>query len=189
MTDMVTVTSTVPPSLRVPVTYTLFGGYRRWTRRWWADLGRWVTHYWWQDLYTFYHRGRYGWAPRDTWSLDQYLTGVLSGSLSHLADTSHGTPSSYPYISPRVRVAGTDVLRLFDPTTDAWDDVVCDHDQWKADLRRWAQAHHDLTTKWDDYPGYDADDYTAMNAECARRERVAKDARRDLLVWWSSLWS
>jgi hypothetical protein len=47
-------------------------------------------------LYTWYHRARYGWAPRDCWSLDDYLGKVLVGSLRHLANVTHGYPIDFP---------------------------------------------------------------------------------------------
>lgn len=49
------------------------------------------------DLYreakAFVHRGRYGWAPCDTWSLDRYLEDLLQGTLRHLAAHGHVHPT------------------------------------------------------------------------------------------------
>jgi hypothetical protein len=54
-------------------------------------LRRWL----WQPVYwlgEFIHRGRHGWAPRDTWGLDGYLARVIGESVNHLADHTHGWP-------------------------------------------------------------------------------------------------
>jgi hypothetical protein len=54
-------------------------------------LRRWI----WQPvvgLREFIHRGRHGWAPRDTWGLDHYLARVMAESIHHLADHSAGWP-------------------------------------------------------------------------------------------------
>lgn len=54
--------------------------------------------WWWQDhkplpaLKAFWQRGRRGWADRDTWNLDHYISGILAGSLLHLVNTTHGNP-------------------------------------------------------------------------------------------------
>lgn len=39
-------------------------------------------------------RARRGWAPSDTWSLDQHLCRILGEMLEHLADHTHGWPQS-----------------------------------------------------------------------------------------------
>ncbi len=53
-------------------------------------------HWWWEEHkphpIAFWQRGRRGWADRDTWSFDTYLSGVLADGLLYLADTKHGHP-------------------------------------------------------------------------------------------------
>jgi len=61
--------------------------------RWWRHPGLLRLPYdMWRELKAFIHRGRYGWAPCDTWSLDRYLEEVLEDSLRHLAANTHGYP-------------------------------------------------------------------------------------------------
>ncbi len=43
-------------------------------------------------MVAFAQRGRRGWADRDTWDLDSYLSEVIAGSLRHRADSAHGWP-------------------------------------------------------------------------------------------------
>jgi hypothetical protein len=45
-----------------------------------------------EKIEAFLQRGDRGWADRDTFDLDQYLAGVIAGSLRHLARTTHGWP-------------------------------------------------------------------------------------------------
>src|SRR5690242_439924 len=105
--------------LKKPIEFCSFGGYRPFCESWWSDLLRWtigvswMASYnrhdgqrwfrtlswrrpgWYVDLYTYWHRARYGWAPRDVWSLDHHLNRVLAGALEHLANTNHGAPVGY----------------------------------------------------------------------------------------------
>jgi len=142
------------------------------------ETGSWVlwgTPGWAHDLYTFYHRGRYGWAPRDTWSLDYYLSGVFAGSLTHLNETRWGSPG-FVY---------QDVMRelgLGNPET--WDTSMLPHDEqkqvedaaeerWSSMLDGWARAfaEHPEDTDYDD-----------------RRENI----RRTLVEMsdkWDTLWT
>mgnify|MGYP001568097009 CR=1 FL=1 len=54
--------------------------------RWWRHPQLLTLPYdLWREAKAFVHRGRYGWAPCDTWSLGAYLEDVLSGSVRHLA--------------------------------------------------------------------------------------------------------
>lgn len=104
--------------MKHPLPFSLFGGYVRFSGYWWRELlwyitgirivprydsyeafppiFRWEVQFgypvWGYDLYTFWHRGRYGWAPRDVWNVDVHLDRVLSQMLSHLADTTHSYP-------------------------------------------------------------------------------------------------
>lgn len=165
-----------------PIYFCSFGGYRRFSRTWWKrllyyitgiDLGcgltnvRWGTTGWPHDLYTFYHRGRYGWAPRDTWSLDTYLNQVLGHTLIHLADTSHGSPAGYPH-------------------KDGAEDT--NHAQWEADLRRWGQAFLDLHAwQQEEFMTYGGDHKARLREEHRRYQKV-RAALRELGPWWGGLW-
>lgn len=144
----------------------LNAGYRRFTKNWWAAKWRWVASGWWRDLYTFYHRGRYGWAPRDTWSLDSHLNRVLGGSLAYLAEHHGGTPAGYP-----------------DGDFDG-----ADHDRWTADLKRWATAFADAGR--DDYYDLFKDDptYDRWHAEEKRRSDARAQAMAEMASWWEALW-
>ena len=116
---------------RTPIRFCSFGGYRLFSSYWWADLLwyvagiqisilvyygvrpriRWRVPGWCGDLYTYWHRARYGWAPRDTWNLHNHLNRVLAGTLEHLAEHTSSYASTYP-----------------------------SSEQWQHDLRRWAHA-------------------------------------------------
>jgi hypothetical protein len=49
---------------------------------------------WYKEVKWFIQRGRRGWADRDTWSLDWYLSGWMPDALRHLKNTKHGVPSA-----------------------------------------------------------------------------------------------
>ena len=123
-----------------------------------AGLPGWVY-----DIYAYWHRARYGWAPRDTWSLDSCLNHILAGTLEHLAEHSHGTP----YVTE-----GTDVDIEFA--------------RWAADLRRWAQAFAEAA---EGVHIYDAPEYTKQRAEEERRQENLHKALREIEPWWEALWS
>lgn len=172
-----------------PIHFSSFGGYRRFCSSWWNDL-LWYTigidfsgwlHYreigttpvrwrcpgWCRDIYTFYHRGRYGWAPRDVWNLDHYLNRVLGSTLAHLADTTHGTPNGYPL------------------------GAATDHEKWEADLRKWSAAFLDLHA-WDD--GGDVEEYekgtdirVQIKMEQDKYRKVEKTLKQ-MAPWWGGLW-
>ena len=72
------------------------------------SLDRWVSSVlhltWYRKTRTFITRGRKGWAPRDIWSLDHYLTrvigdefawaaGLIGDTVLELDRTSHSYPS------------------------------------------------------------------------------------------------
>lgn len=162
-------------SLRKSIRFSSFGGYQTFSSYWWKELlwyviGLHISDYrakcmmsipgWMQDIYTFYHRGRYGWAPRDTWSLDGYLNHVLAGTLEYLAEHSHG--SAYP-------------LTDEDPNGE----------RWPADLRRWAHAFSEDPQEVDIY---DAPDYTQHRAEEIRRRQNLHTALKEIEPVWESLW-
>jgi hypothetical protein len=122
--------------------------------------GTWKTPGWCLDIYTFYHRGRYGWAPSDTWNLNTYLNGVLSGSLEHLADNHMGCPSAY-YI-----------------------DGNCD--KWEAQLRDWVNAFEYPPESVDIY---DAEtNYRKQTAEENRRRENIRRTLMQIAERWESLW-
>lgn len=116
-----------------PIPFSILGGYRRFSGYWWRELlwyvtgvriipihvdaekESWDVEYgypvWGYDLYTFWHRGRYGWAPRDAWNVDTHLDRVMSQMLAHLAETTHSYPG------------------------DGYDSI----ESWRTQLREWSQ--------------------------------------------------
>lgn len=128
------------------------------------------------DIYTYWHRARYGWAPRDTWNLDDYLSRVMGHSLKHLAQTSPGAPHLYPYKS-------TDALPVH---VDGHREHETDFDQWQADLNRWGDALIHSTV--DDYAEKHGEDYAASNKDAANRLDARRVALRELVEWWDALW-
>lgn len=119
---------------------------------------------WCHDLYTYWHRARYGWAPRDTWNLNNYLNRVFAGSLHYLADHSHGCPAAYV------------------------DESAKDHecDKWEAELRRWARA---FSEDPQDVNIYDREtDYAQHIAEEARRREQIQTALKEIAPVWENLW-
>jgi hypothetical protein len=143
------------------------GGYRRFCWPWWKGWFEFLTTGWFYDLKTYWHRARHGWAPRDTWSLDMYLDGVLAGALAHLADSSHGVPAGYP---------GVDV--------DSDVDIAFGH--WTADLRRWAKAFEDAAR--DDYYEIHGRNYDAWHADEKARLAAVHQALKEMEPWWDALW-
>jgi len=157
-----------------------FVGYRPFSSYWWRELGRYVVVGWWRDIATFYRRGRYGWAPRDTWSLDYYLAQVLAGTLTHLSEHGHGSPGTYPYHQAMVLTA--DGPRLFDPLTDNYTDVICDHELWRADQARWAKAFQDILKS------SHQDDVNKWLDEEKRAYDAVSKALQEMSPWFGSLW-
>ena len=49
----------------------------------------------WADLVAFWQRGRRGWAVRDTWEMDAYLSRVIPDMLDHLAANANGAPCKH----------------------------------------------------------------------------------------------
>ena len=45
-----------------------------------------------REIKYFIQRGIRGWSDGDVWSFDNYIEGILSGGLIHLADTTQGHP-------------------------------------------------------------------------------------------------
>jgi hypothetical protein len=171
--------------MKRPIPFSSFGGYRRLCLWWWNDLLSYITgitftaylhHYdkprpswrspgWWNDIRTYWLRARYGWAPRDTWGLNHHLNGVLAGSLWYLAEHKNGTPVGYG-----------------SPTDD---DPDTNHEQWEADLKRWALA---FSEDPDDVEIYDEPHYAEHSAEEHRRRAAIHQALREMEPWWDALW-
>jgi hypothetical protein len=186
--------------MRKPIPFCSFGGYRLLCSHWWWDLLDYVVGVdrnryrelpeyaqWWhwldvgvpgwlRDVRTYWHRARYGWAPKDTWSLDDYLNGVLAGSLAHLAEHTHGTPCGYP-------MRGDEAAAIVADGT--WEEMVTDHVRWEADLRRWAHA---FSEEPNDVDIFDKPDYVRHNAEEKRRRDAIHQALREMEPWWDALW-
>ena len=170
-------------SLRKPIRFCSFGSYRPLTRFWWGDLLwyatgvsishlyafgdgriRWRKAGWYSDLHAYWHRARYGWAPRDTWSLDGHLNDVLAGTLEYLADHTHGCPQSYV-----VAAKPYDECR-----------------EWNTDLRRWAHA---FSEDPNDVAINDrSQNYTQQRAEEERRRQNIHVALKEIEPVWESLW-
>ncbi len=130
---------------------------------WWIALFKFVTRDAWYELYTFYHRGRYGWARQDTWSLDNYLARVFAGSLKQLADKSWGHPT--------------------DSTADAWE----------TSLRRWSKAfedYYDWTENARDlaYNPYDDEQRAAMKSRWEEIHNNVKTAMTEMSERYPNLW-
>jgi hypothetical protein len=123
-----------------------------------------------RDLYTFYHRARYGWSPRDTWNLNTYLDGVLAETLDHLADHAHGSPGGYPFKK--------------NPPLDANGVSITDHEQWVHDLKRWSAVFRECEA---------CDDFDVVKSSTGWHQRETHSERRarvllELSVWWNHLW-
>lgn len=153
-----------------PIKFCSFGGYRRFCKAWWKDLFWWLTRGWAYDIQNYWLRARYGWAPRDTWSLDDYISGVLGGALEHLAANTHGTPPCYPRISH----------------ADCTPDCEPDHAQWEADLRRWAAAFRAYSTH--DYYEKHGKDYKSWHEDEIARYKAVQQALREIEPWFGALW-
>jgi hypothetical protein len=131
-------------------------------------MGTWACDWgmpgWCRDIYTYWHRARYGWAPRDTWNLDNHLNHVLAGTLDYLADHAHGCPQEY------------------------FDESATDNEchKWSADLRRWARAFREDP---DEVNIYDRDNnYAQHQAEETRRRQNIHTALKEIEPVWESLW-
>jgi hypothetical protein len=158
--------------IALPIGFSLYWGYRRFSWKWWTNLFWYITQGFWRDIYYFYHRGRYGWCPRDTWSFDAYLDKVIGEGLYHLAKHSHGAPCGYP-----------------DPENASLDEnggPVTDCEKWEADLYRWSQAFRDVAR--DDYYEIHGRNYDAWNADEQERHARRNAALQEMIPWWSCLW-
>jgi len=167
------------------IQFSSFVGYRRFTRYWWNDILRYMTGLsvysyqwsfqlyapgWCKDIYTYWHRARYGWAPRDTFNLDGYLNQVLAGSLEYFAEHTEGCPHSY-------------IVNNKDNF-----DAACS--QWETDLRRWAQAFSkDPSDVYiEDNKDSSVPIYLQHSAEEQRRRNNLHQALKEIEPVWESLW-
>lgn len=169
-----------------PIAFCSFEGYRRFCLPWWNELLDYCTGIdcrgalfyrdietrrvefrvpgWCRDIYTYWHRARYGWAPRDTWSLNTYLNNTFAGTLHHLAEHTHSCPHEY-----------------CDETAP---DNHCH--RWESTLRRWAAAFSECP---DDVDIYDREqNYRQHNAEETRRRENIHTALKEIEPLWDSLW-
>ena len=167
----------VPTRTRKPIPYCSFGGFRPFSSYWWKDVRRYIVRGWWYDLHAYWHRARYGWAPRDVWSLDNYLNDVLGATLEHLANTTNGTPAGYPFINPKMKKNG-------EPKTN--------HKMWEHDLKRWGRAFDDLNW-WDENDHHfprdnDPNWYAKYRAVDEFFSNRAQKALKQMAPWWRGLW-
>lgn len=175
-------------SYKTPIDFCSLGGYRRFCLPWWKDVLSYPFIDFWRDCRAFIHRGRYGWAPRDTWNLESHLAQVLAGSLNHLAEHTHGAPSNYPNTNGHSFVHAVD--------EDKEGETI--FTRWRADLKRWAKAFADYYD-WQNNSrdlGYDLADDSAKSptgrkayfkAEKEIKNNVTK-AFREIGPWFQSLW-
>lgn len=161
--------------VREAIPFCSFGGYRPFTSYWWSQLWRYLIRGWYQDIYTYWHRARYGWAPRDTWNLDHSLNRVLAGTLTHLAEHCNGAPAGYPRLKNRNH----------DKT---------DFKRWEYDLKRWGRAFEDLNW-WEEndiyFPRDDNDPNWYQNKLMPVEQFFAKRAEKalkEMAPWWQALW-
>lgn len=65
-----------------------------WVHRldWWLDRHAGVSHPI-RTFRSFWHRGRHGWAPRDTYNLDRYLSRVTADALVYFRQNLSGYPT------------------------------------------------------------------------------------------------
>ena len=172
-------------SLRKSIKFCSFGGYRLFCASWWWHLvwyltglnwnsawsdmplklrWSWGNPGWYQDIWTYWHRARYGWAPSDTWGLDHYLNKVLAGSLEHLALNINGSPAGY----------GSED-----------ENGETNHEKWEQDLLRWAKA---FSEDPEAVAIYDTPDYTKHSAEVERRRTDLHNALKEMEPYWDALW-
>jgi len=150
------------------------GHWRRFCGRWWKETLKWIAWGWTLDLYRFLHRGRYGWAPHDSFELSDYLNGVMGGLLIELAEEKCGAPYAYPNLNP-----------VDEP--DHYGELPTDFDLWHADLARWGNVFLDAA-KGLSIDAFDDDGEAYFAAENEQHEAV-KRALVEMTPWWGALWS
>lgn len=107
-------------------------------------------------------RGWRGWAPNDVWSIDWYLSGVLAGMLTHLADHHHGVPNAF---LPAPLDATHEDLEAADVIWTAW---LRDKAAWFA---------------W-----YHADCFEYDDVHRAKIARFHSEVLPDFVQHWGALW-
>lgn len=167
-----------------PIAWCSFGGYTRWSAVWWNDLAAYVCGVsydldrarldvevpgWMRDVYTIYHRARYGWAPADVLDLDCYLNRVLGSTLAHLAETTQRAPYGYPY------------LDVFDALEEHADES--DLTQWKNDLRKWSETFRHLHA-WQT----GSETVAPFDGDLFAHYYPLSQTLRELAPWWRGLW-
>lgn len=169
---------------KTPLSFSSFSyGYSILSLYWWRDLLSYLTGIhvrtalmsqslrtnrivvqvpgWWSDLTTFYHRGRYGWAPRDVWNLNSHMEKVLAETLLHLATNTH---SYAPTHSP---------------------------ESWNTQLREWAAdllAFRQFLDSEEYVALALARDFKAMDAKEAQVVGRRDAALQGIIESWNHLW-
>ena len=97
-----------------------------------------------REIKWFYQRGTRGWADKDTWGFDHYLSKVISGGLNHLANKSIGHPSSFSTCD-------------YDSNIENACEICMEKNNVKEcpDLLRWKEALNRLSKE---FSNYDNDD-------------------------------
>lgn len=163
-------------NLKTPIPILSPIGYRRFCKPWWRSLFslRWI-----RDIKSFIHRGRYGWAPEDTWSLDSYLARVMGSTLLHLGKYSHGYPGNYGNVR------------------DSFDDegIAEASKKWSADLERWGQAFRDYYVWHENNLDFQYDYHrNGPRGKAARKKDEAaihkniQTALKEMGPWFPALW-
>lgn len=112
-------------------------------------------------MYTFYHRGRYGWAPRDVWNLNDYLNDVLGQTLVHMSETAVSYPMS---VEPN---------------------------EWTAKLKKWGEAFLALSEWEEngDVAEFEKGTPPEVRIEMDEQKwKAVEQALVELAPWWGNLW-
>lgn len=161
-------------SHKIPAPRQLYlGHWRPFCGRWWKETAKWLAWGWALDLHRFLHRGRYGWAPHDSFEMSDYLNGVIGGLLIELAEEKCGAPYAYPNLNP-----------IDDPDNPG--ELETDFELWSADLARWGNVFLDAARNDDSALG---EDYAAMGRAEIARAKAVEQALREMTPWWGALWS
>ena len=72
----------------------LFRPSTRWENIKWFPIRIWTQiEYKWEDFIAFFQRGKRGYADKDVWNFDYYLSKVILGGLKLLKETHSGYPT------------------------------------------------------------------------------------------------
>lgn len=85
--------------------------------------------YFFRRIYWFFLRGKKGWAPNDTWNLNNSLARVIAEQLKYLAHHSNGYPGTF------TEQSWTDYLLDIAKSFDEY----CNYDGWQ--LKEWQQMY------------------------------------------------